>query len=159
MTRRKSQITAAMNERDFPHMVELALPPGGFLNRSLEFDAFHYKRTLPIRRGRGRREGEQFFVRFCFPDAATADAFRDQFGGERVTSTPTKPTRRVSKQKRRYEPRIFEGRVMIPDEIERIHKEILELERIEAISEPMRELVEKLWPELVYKLPPKKPQG
>jgi hypothetical protein len=80
----------------------------GFLNRSLEFGAFHYKRTLPIRRGRGRREGEQFFVRFCFPDAATADAFRDQFGGERVTSTPTKPTRRVSKQKRRYEPRTFE---------------------------------------------------
>jgi hypothetical protein len=47
----------------------------------------------------------------------------------------------------------------MPDEIERIHKEILEFERIEAISEPMRELVEKLWPELVYKLPPKKSQG
>jgi hypothetical protein len=28
---------------------------------------------------------------------------------------------------------------MMPDEIERVHKEILEFERIEAISEPMRE--------------------
>jgi hypothetical protein len=30
MTRRKAEITARMNERDYPHMVELALPPGGF---------------------------------------------------------------------------------------------------------------------------------
>jgi hypothetical protein len=38
---------------------------------------------------------------------------------------------------------------MMPDEIERIHKEVLEFERIEAISEPMRELIEDLRPELV----------
>jgi hypothetical protein len=44
-------------------------------------------------------------------------------------------------------------------EIERIHKEALSLERIEAISDPMRELIEDLWPELEYKLPPKKRQG
>jgi hypothetical protein len=29
MTRRKAEITARMNERDYPHLVELALPPGG----------------------------------------------------------------------------------------------------------------------------------
>ena len=45
------------------------------------------------------------------------------------------------------------------DEIERIHKEVLEFESIEAIFDPMCELIEDLWPELVYKLPPKKPQG
>ena len=39
--------------------------------------------------------------------------------------------------------------------IERIHKEVLDFERIEAISEPMRELIQDLWPELVNKLPPK----
>jgi hypothetical protein len=33
-------------------------------------------------------------------------------------------------------------------EIERIHKEVLDFERIEAISEPMRELIEDLWLEL-----------
>ena len=43
------------------------------------------------------------------------------------------------------------------DEIERIHKEVLEFERIDAISDPMRELIEDLRPELVHKLPPKKP--
>ena len=49
MTRRKFEITAHMNERDFPHIVELALPPGGFRSQSLEFDAFHHERAL-IRR-------------------------------------------------------------------------------------------------------------
>jgi hypothetical protein len=30
MGRRKREITGLTNERDFPHLVELALPPGGF---------------------------------------------------------------------------------------------------------------------------------
>jgi hypothetical protein len=45
-----------------------------------------------------------------------------------------------------YEPRICEGRVMLPEEIQRIHREILSFERIEAISDPMREPIEDLWP-------------
>ena len=61
-------------------------------------------------------------------------------------------------EKRVYDPRIFEGRVMLPDEIEQIHQELLEFEIIEAVSDPMRELIEDLWPELVHKLPPKEPQ-
>jgi len=61
--------------------------------------------------------------------------------------------------KKRYQPRVFDGRIIMSDEIERIHKEVLEFESIEAISDPMRELIEDLWPELVYKLPLKKPQG
>jgi len=62
-----------MNERDLPHLVELELPPGGFRDRSFEFNAFHHEHGIPIRRGRGRHEVEQFYVRFCFPDAAIAD--------------------------------------------------------------------------------------
>ena len=31
MTRRKREKVGLTNERDFPHLVELALPPGGFL--------------------------------------------------------------------------------------------------------------------------------
>jgi len=81
MSRRKGEITGHMNEREFPHLVELELPPGGFRSQNLEFDAFHRERGIPIRRGRGRHEVEQFHVRFCFPDAATADAFRERFSG------------------------------------------------------------------------------
>jgi len=44
---------------------------------------------------------------------------------------------------------------MLPDEIEGIHQELLEFEIIEAVSDPMRELIEDLWPELAHKLLPK----
>jgi hypothetical protein len=95
VTRRKGEITGHHNERDFPHLVELPLPSGGFRNQLSEFDAFHREQHLQARRGRGRNEAEQFFVRFCFPDAATADAFRDRFGGKRMTYTPERARPRV----------------------------------------------------------------
>jgi len=85
MTRRKREIVGLMNERDFPHLVELALPAAGSRRVFLEFDAFHRKRRIPVRRGRSRHEAEQLYVRFCFPDTATADEFRNRFGGECLT--------------------------------------------------------------------------
>jgi hypothetical protein len=103
MSRRKSEITARMNQRDFPHIVELDLPPGGFRSQSLEFESFHRERGLVIRRGCGRHEGEQFHVRFCFPDTATADAFQERFGGTRLTYSPSKPGR-PSGPRVRYQP-------------------------------------------------------
>jgi hypothetical protein len=41
-------------------------------------------------------------------------------------------------ERRTYEPRTFELRVMTPDEIEQLPKELLEFERLEAVSDPMR---------------------
>jgi hypothetical protein len=35
MSRRKGEITGHMNERDFPHLVELELPPGGLPSSQL----------------------------------------------------------------------------------------------------------------------------
>ena len=96
MTRRKREITGLANEQDFPHLVELAVPPGGFRSVFLEFDAFHRDRRIPVRRGRSRHEAEQFLIRFCFSDTATADAFRDRFGGECLTHAPGKPKPRTS---------------------------------------------------------------
>jgi hypothetical protein len=66
---------------------------------------------------------------------------------------------RMTKKRRAYQPRVFDGRVITSDEIKRIHKEVLKFERIEAVSDSMRALIEDLWPELVHKLPPKKLQG
>ena len=54
MTRRKREIVGLRNERDFPYLVELALPPGGFRGVFLEIDAFHRERRIPVRRGRTR---------------------------------------------------------------------------------------------------------
>jgi hypothetical protein len=94
MTRRKREIVGLTNERDFPHLVELALPPGGFRSVFLEIDAFHRERRIPVRRGRSRHEAEQLYIRFCFPDSATADAFRNRFGGS--THAPAQPKPRTS---------------------------------------------------------------
>ncbi len=82
MTRRKREIVGLTNEQDFPHLVELAVPQGGFRGAFLEFDAFHQERRIPVRRGRSRHKAEQFYIRFCFADTAIADAFRNRFGGE-----------------------------------------------------------------------------
>jgi hypothetical protein len=96
MSHRKREVTGLSHERDFPHLVELALPPEGFRSVFLEFDAFHRERRIPVRRGRSRHEGEQSQIRFCFPDPASADAFRDRFGGVRMTYAPQKAKPRNS---------------------------------------------------------------
>jgi hypothetical protein len=53
MTRRKREIAGLANERDFPYLVELALPPGGFCSVFQEIDAFHRERHIPVRRAAG----------------------------------------------------------------------------------------------------------
>jgi hypothetical protein len=162
MTRRKREITGHMNERDFPHIVELELPPGGFRSHSLEFDAFHREQGIPIRRGRGWHEAEQFYIRFCFPDAVTADAFGERFGGKRLTyssSKPAPPPSRRLKHQRSYSPRVVGGKVMMPADLRRLHKYMLDIEHIDHISDEMRAVVETEWPELAHKLPPKNVRG
>src|SRR5215813_2966822 len=68
MTRRKLEITGLANEQDFPHLVELALPPEGFRGVLLEMDAFHRERRIPVRRGRSRHEVKQVYIRFCYAE-------------------------------------------------------------------------------------------
>jgi hypothetical protein len=88
--RRKSEVVRLRNERDFPHEVELALPAKGFRDVAQQIDAFHRERRIPVRRGRNRHKAKQLYIRFCFPDAATTDAFRYRFDGERLTHAPEK---------------------------------------------------------------------
>jgi hypothetical protein len=76
MTRRKGEITARMNERDYPHIVELALPDGGF---GRELDAMHdFRRLRGIERRRGRRQrrDDREFVRWCFASVSTPTTSR-----------------------------------------------------------------------------------
>ena len=86
MTRRKREIVGLTNERDFPHLVELALPPGGFRSVFLEIDTFHRDQRIPVRRGRSRHEAEQSYIRFCFPDAATAEPWAGRSHARSPTS-------------------------------------------------------------------------
>jgi len=80
---RTRNIISLANERQFPHLVELAIPPEGFRSVLLKIYAFHREQRIPVHRGRSRQEDKQSYIRFCFPDAATADAFRTRFGGKK----------------------------------------------------------------------------
>jgi hypothetical protein len=64
----------------------------------------------------------------------------------------------VKKNRRAYKPRIVGGHVMMPADLRRLHKYMLEIEGIDHISDEMRAVVEELWPELAHKLPSKRPQ-
>ena len=59
------------------------------------------------------------------------------------------------KKRRVYKPRIVGGKVMMPADLKRLHKYMLEIEHIDQISDEMRAVVESEWPGLAHKLPPK----
>jgi hypothetical protein len=83
------QNKAAATERDFPHIVEIELPLDGFdVGLSREMATFHHLRNIRSRFGRRRSRADQFYCRWCFSDPAVADAFRERFGGERLTNKP-----------------------------------------------------------------------
>jgi hypothetical protein len=65
----------------------------------------------------------------------------------------------MPKKRRVYISRVVGNQVMTSADLERLHKYMLDIEGIDAISDAMRAVVEELWPELAHKLPPKKPQG
>jgi hypothetical protein len=45
------------------------------------------------------------------------------------------------------------GKVMTPADLRRLHKYMLEVEKVSTISDEMRAIVESEWPELAHKLP------
>jgi hypothetical protein len=61
----------------------------------------------------------------------------------------------MTKTCRTYQPRIVGDKVMTPADLKRLHKYMLDIERIDHISDEMRAVVESEWPELAYKLPPR----
>jgi hypothetical protein len=59
----------------------------------------------------------------------------------------------MSKKRRTYQPRIVGGQIMMPADLKRLHKYMLEIEHISVISDEVRAVVEEEWPELAHKLP------
>jgi hypothetical protein len=53
-------------------------------------------------------------------------------------------------------PRVVADRIMMQDDFARLHEFLLETDNISDISDDLREVVEKEWPELAHKLPPKR---
>ena len=54
-----------------------------------------------------------------------------------------------------YEPRVVGGKLMMPAELQTIHRYVLETPVLETVTEEIRAVIEAVWPELISKLPPK----
>ena len=54
-----------------------------------------------------------------------------------------------------YEPRVVGGKLLMPAELQAIHRYVVETPVLENVPEGIRAVIETVWPELTSKLPPK----
>jgi hypothetical protein len=55
-----------------------------------------------------------------------------------------------------YEPRVVGGKLLMPAELQLIHRYVVETPIVEDVTDEIRAVVETVWPELISKLPPKR---
>ena len=85
MTRYKGRMSQKAIEREFPHVVEIAVPLGGL---GAQLDAMHYfhrARGIEACLGLGRRDKGHDYLRWYFARPAAADAFAAEFGGNLIS--------------------------------------------------------------------------
>ena len=83
MNRYKGRTSQKAIEREFPHVVVIAVPPRGLGKRLDAMHAFHAERGISACLGRGRHEDGKDHLRWYFADARTAVSFAAEFGGTR----------------------------------------------------------------------------
>jgi hypothetical protein len=89
MARYKGRMSQKAIERDYPHVVEIAVPQGGL---GAQLDAMHYfheARGVKACIGLGRREENLDYLRWYFTSPKMAAAFAAEFGGTYLRA-PTK---------------------------------------------------------------------
>lgn len=84
---RKDKMKALTDERDFPFVVQIAVPDGGFGCTLDAINAWHFYSRIRQRRGRHQHIGKQEFRHWCFEGIEIATAFRQRFGGEIMPAT------------------------------------------------------------------------
>jgi hypothetical protein len=83
MSRYKGRTISKSIERDFPFIVEIAVPPSG-LGKTLDaMYVFHARHGIQAQRGRSRRDEDgRDYIRWCFADREIAAAFAAEFGAK-----------------------------------------------------------------------------
>ena len=71
----KGRQSAKSVEQDFPHFVDIVVPPGGLRERLDAMYEFHARHNIKPRRGYGRHNANGSAIRWCFADANIAVAF------------------------------------------------------------------------------------
>jgi hypothetical protein len=80
MSRYKGQLRASRTEREFPHHVEIIVPPGGLGRRLDDMYNFHIQHYIKPQRGHGTHTADGSVIRWCFADANLAEEFASKFG-------------------------------------------------------------------------------
>ena len=62
---------------------------------------------------------------------------------------------RGNRQRFPYEPRVIGGKLLMPAELQTIHRYVVETPVLETVTDEIRAGVEAIWPELIAKLPPR----
>ena len=81
--------------RDFPFVVEIAVPPGGLGKRLNAMPAFHNQRGIQVAHIRHRHEDDRDHLLWCFARRAIAEEFAAEFGGTLLGNQ----TRRIWKRR------------------------------------------------------------
>jgi len=87
MTRRqkgKGRPSGKVIARDFPFIVEIAVPPGGLGKRLNAMHAFHKQRGIQVAHLPHRHEDDGDNLLWCFARRAIAEEFAAEFGGALV---------------------------------------------------------------------------
>lgn len=99
MVRYKGQIRRERTEREFPHIVEMAVPAGGLGRKSDDIAVWHRERSLDMRHGRGDYRAAVWYVTWCFLNPSDAEIFKTEFGGR--LKDPAHLAKRPQKRGRR----------------------------------------------------------
>ena len=65
MTRYKGRQNAKAVERDFPHFVDIVVPPGGLGAKLDDMYEFHTMHGIKPQRGHGRHDANGSVIRWC----------------------------------------------------------------------------------------------
>jgi hypothetical protein len=84
MSRYKGQLRASRIESEFPHHVDIIVPPGGLGMRLDAMYDFHIQHGIQPQRGHGKHDADGSVIRWCFANADLAAAFARTFGVEGV---------------------------------------------------------------------------
>jgi hypothetical protein len=66
---------------------------------------------------------------------------------------PKLGTPRGNRQRFPYEPRVIGGKLLMPAELQAIHRYVVETPVLQSVTDEVRAAVETIWPELISKLP------
>jgi len=80
MARYKGQLKATRTEREFPHHVDIIVPPGGLGRRLDDMYDFDIQDHIKPQRGHGTHNADGAVIRWCFADASLAATFASEFG-------------------------------------------------------------------------------